>query len=154
VIALAALVAVNVMLVGGSFLLGTLTPAVLPALPEAPAKVVAGIEMPAVPLTDAPQTKAPQADVPPTAAPVGAATAPGDYLVAVGLFSSPERADQLVDELSQAGLPAMQRPFRLRRGEVQQIVLGPVLSRADAVADRRRLQALGGYDDSRVFSSQ
>jgi cell division septation protein DedD len=74
----------------------------------------------------------------------------GDYLVAVGLFASAERADALVDQLTQAGLPAMQRPFRLRQREVQQIVLGPFFSRAEATADLRRLQALGGYDDARV----
>ncbi len=55
--------------------------------------------------------------------------------------------------LTQAGLPAMQRPFQLRRQQVQQIVLGPFFSRADAVADLRRLQALGGYDDARVIDS-
>ena len=75
----------------------------------------------------------------------------GDYLVSVGLFSSPVRADQLVEELTQAGLPAMQRPFRLRQRDVQQIVLGPFFSRVDAVADLRRLQARGGYDDATVI---
>ena len=45
----------------------------------------------------------------------------------------------------------MQRPFRLRQRDVQQIVLGPFFSRADAVADLRRLQALGGYDDASVI---
>ena len=74
-----------------------------------------------------------------------------EYLVAVGLFASRERADQLVDALTQAGLPAMQRPLQLRQREMQQIVLGPFFSRSDAVADLRRLQALGGYDDARVI---
>ncbi len=67
--------------------------------------------------------------------PTAAVVPAGGYLVSVGLFSSRVRADQLVDELTQAGLPAMQRPFRLRQRDVQQIVLGPFFSRADAVAD-------------------
>ena len=69
------------------------------------------------------------------------------------MFASRDRADQLVDTLTQAGLPAMQRPFQLRRQQVQQVVLGPFFSRAHAVADLRRLQALGGYDDAKVIDS-
>jgi len=97
--------------------------------------------------------------MPTTIAPVSdapvkfAVAAAGGYLVSVGLFSSPVRADQLVEELTQTGLPAMQRPFRLRQRDVQQIVLGPFFSRADAVADLRRLQALEGYDDASVISA-
>ncbi len=136
-------VALNVALVGASLLPVMLTPPALPALPEAPARVVPGIALPEAPLTDAPASVA--------AAPSVAES--GDYLVVVGLFASRDRADQLVDTLTQAGLPAMQRSFQLRRQQVQQIVLGPFFSRADAVADLRRLQALGGYDDARVIDS-
>ena len=78
----------------------------------------------------------------------------GEYLVAVGLFSSRDRADQVVEALTQAGLPAMERPFQLRVREVQQIVIGPFFSRSDAVAALRRLQALGGYDDARVIDTR
>lgn len=74
----------------------------------------------------------------------------GEYLVAVGLFSDRQRADQLVDALSRAGLPAMQRAFELRRERVEQIVLGPYVSRADADSDLRRLRQLGAHDDARV----
>jgi type II secretory pathway predicted ATPase ExeA/cell division septation protein DedD len=111
---------------------------------------------------EAPVVEALPAGVPATAAPVIAmppidaavvAPAADEFLVAVGLFSSRERADQLVDMLSQADLPALQRPFQLRRQEVQQIVLGPYFSRADAAADLRRLQALGGYADASVIDS-
>ena len=45
----------------------------------------------------------------------------------------------------------MQRSFQLRRQQVQQIVLGPFFSRADAIADLRRLQAMGGYKDASVI---
>jgi type II secretory pathway predicted ATPase ExeA/cell division protein FtsN len=106
-----------------------------------------------------PASSQPEAPVPPApvtaslpAASVGAAVAPtGEYLVVVGLFARQERADQLVDTLTQAGLPAMQRPFQLRNQTVQQLVLGPFFSRADAVSDLARLKALGGYDDALVI---
>ena len=55
--------------------------------------------------------------------------------------------------LTEAGLPAMQRAQQFRQRPTQQIVLGPFFSRADAVADLRRLQALGGYDDARVVTN-
>jgi cell division septation protein DedD len=76
-----------------------------------------------------------------------------EYLVSVGLFASRERADQLVDALTQAGLPALQRSVQLRGKEVQQIALGPYFSRTDAVTDLRRLLDLGGYDDAQVVDS-
>jgi cell division septation protein DedD len=141
--ALALLVALNAALVAASLLPVMLTPLELPALPEAPAPAVRGLALPEAQLTVAPASFA--------AAPSVADS--GDYLVVVGLFASRDRADQLVDTLTQAGLPAMQRPFELRRQHVQQIVLGPFFSRADAVADLRRLQALGGYDDAKVIDS-
>ena len=77
----------------------------------------------------------------------------GDYFVAVGFIARPEHADQLVQELTQAGLPAVQRPFQLRSQRVQQVVLGPFVNRSDAVADLQRLRQLGGYDDANVFAT-
>lgn len=143
-IALAVFVAVNVTVVGASLLPGMLSsrPA-LPALPEAPALVVPAVALPEPPLPDAPASVAAARSVADDA----------DYLIGVGLFASRDRADQLVDALTQAGLPAMQRGFQLRRRHVQQIVLGPYFSRADALADLRRLHELGGYDDANVIAS-
>jgi len=163
-IAVGVLVAVLVTLVGVAVLRSNQTPPVRPVGPEAPAKAVAanaGAPAEAPPTAAAPTSEAPPTTVtmPTTIAPVSdapvksAVAAAGGYLVSVGLFSSPVRADQLVEELTQTGLPAMQRPFRLRQRDVQQIVLGPFFSRADAVADLRRLQALGGYDDASVISA-
>lgn len=145
-IALAVIVALGATMVGASLLSGTLTSPALPALPEAPALAVPGIALPEAPLTVAPVAPASLAAAP-------SAAVSGEYLVAVGLFASRDRADQLVDALTQAGLPAMQRPFQFRRQQVQQIVLGPFFSRSDAVADLRRLQALGGYDDATVIDA-
>jgi type II secretory pathway predicted ATPase ExeA/cell division septation protein DedD len=141
-ITLGVLVAVNVALVGASFLPDLVAPVTLPAPPTAPAVVMPGSALPEAPLTTAV-----------SAAPVPAVADSGDYLVAVGLFASRDRADELVETLTQAGLPAMQRGFQLRRQHVQQIVLGPYFSRDDAAADLRRLQQLGGYGDATVIDS-
>ncbi len=136
-IAVVALMTVVAALAGASLLAGTETAPVLPTFPEAP-------------VAETPATAAPVTEVPVTSDSVAVSA---NYLVAVGLFASPARADQLVDTLTQAGLPAMQRPFQMRRQEVQQIVLGPFFSRADADADLQRLKALGGYDDATVVDS-
>lgn len=147
-IALAAFVAVNLGIVGASQLLSTQTPGTLPA---SPATVVPGIALPDAPLAEAPLTGAPLTEAPMPEASVAASVVSGDYLVSVGLFAVRERADQLVDALTQAGLSAMQRPTRLRQQDVQQVVLGPFFNRSDAAAELRRLKALGDYDDARVI---
>lgn len=147
-IALAVFVALNA-LVAGALLLSNQSPTELPAVAEAPVQAAPSIAPPKAPVTEAPVTEAPPAEVP-LATPVAVS---GDYLVAVGLFASRERAAQLVGALTQSGLPARQRPYQLRRQEVQQIVLGPFVNRDNAVADLRRLQALGGYDDARIIDS-
>ncbi len=154
-LAFGVLALLNVGLAGASILSNRLTAPALPALPEAPAPALPGIAR-----TDAPAPEAPTPDAP-TPDPVADANASvasassaiaDEYLVVVGLFASSERADQLLDTLTQAGLPAMQRPFQLRRRQVQQIVLGPFFSRADAVRDLQRLQELGGFGDATVIA--
>jgi cell division septation protein DedD len=67
------------------------------------------------------------------------------------LFSSRERTDELVQSLTNAGLPAIARPFHLGQRDVQQIVLGPFDSRGAAASDLQRLKALGGYNDARII---
>lgn len=152
-IAIGALVILNVGIAGVSLLLETQTPA---PPQKAPAQVTS--ELPPAPAAEPPVAVVPATE--PVAAAVAAASvgtpaspeASGDYLVAVGLFADRDRADALVDRLTKAGLPAMQRPSRLGRRDVQQIVLGPFLSRGEAAADLQRLRALGGYDDARVLA--
>jgi cell division septation protein DedD len=149
-------VAINMVFMGANFLWASQTPAEAAAPLEAPMSAAPEVAQPeptaAVPVAEVPPAEAPATETPLTA-PAASAAVAGEYFVAVGLFASAERADQLVEDLTQAGLPAMQRPFRLRRQDVQQIVLGPFFSRADAVSDLRRLQALGGYDDASVISN-
>jgi general secretion pathway protein A len=106
----------------------------LPALPAQPALAVPGVASPAMPPLEMP--------------PDGVT---GDYLVAVGIFGSRERADRLVESLTEAGLRASHRPIQLRTQRVRQVVLGPYVTRADAVADLRRLRQLGGFDDANVI---
>jgi len=77
-----------------------------------------------------------------------------EYFVAVGIFADPARADRLVELLTRAGMPAMQRSVQRRQSSVQQIVLGPFFSQAEAAADLKRLQALGGYNDARVVDGR
>ena len=138
-VALAVFVLVNAGVVGASVLSATLAAPVLPALPSAPAFALPGLALPEAPPSDATASVS--------------TSSVNEYLVSVGLFASRERADQLVDALTQAGLPALQRAVQLRGQEVQQIALGPYFSKTDAVADLRRLLDLGGYDDAQVVDS-
>ena len=127
---LAAFLLVNAGIEGASLAGDLLAPTPPPVVPPAPAVMVSAIapvDLPSV--SDA-----------------------GEYLVAVGVFAGRDRADQIVDALTQAGLPAMQRSVQLRRQEAQQIVIGPFFSRSDADAGLRKLQAIGGYDDANVIS--
>lgn len=126
-------------------------PAALPALPATPAFVAPGLRAVAVPPVEAPAPSA-ETPAPPAETPAQAAAA-GDYLVAVGLFANLDRADWLVQELTEADLPAIQRPFQFRGREVLQVVLGPFASRSDAVAALRRLRQLGAYDDANVLNT-
>jgi type II secretory pathway predicted ATPase ExeA/cell division septation protein DedD len=142
-IAAALFVCVNGAWLGASRLVGALSAPAMPAAPAAPEKALLSLALPQAPAVASAEE--------PSAA--GAQAASTDYLVAVGLFASSAHADQLVDTLTQAGLPAMQRSLQFREKEVQQIVLGPFFSRADAMADLRRLQALGGYNDASVVES-
>jgi cell division septation protein DedD len=156
-IAAAVFAAINVGIAGASLLGDGLTAPVLPPLPAPPALEAPGLALIEVPSAEPAVSVA--ASVPAVSAPVDAAAAASapvseEYLVSVGLFASRERADQLLDVLAQAGLPAMVRPIQLRRQQVQQIALGPYFSRTDAIEDLRRLKALGGYDDASVIGSR
>ena len=144
-IAVGVLVGFYVVMIGGSVLVGWVTAPALPALPA--------VSAPAEPGVAPPESLVPLVDAPAMASTVQPPAEAGEYLVAVGLFVTSRRADQLVDALTAAGLPAMQRELQLRDRVMQQIVLGPYLRRSDAVADLQRLQALGGYDDARVVAA-
>ena len=110
-IAVAAFVILNVVIAGASVVLDALTPPVLPETPEAPALAVPGIAPPEAPPAIAPVVSdAVRSD----SVAARSTTDSGEYLVAVGLFASRDRADQVVEALTQAGLPAMERPFQLR----------------------------------------
>ena len=141
------LLAANLVMAGASLLSSALTPTAVPSVPEAPA-----VAAPSVAVVEASQADVAAASTPTPSEAPAVATGAGDFVVAVGMFASTERADKLVDALTQAGLPAMQRPVQLRRQQVQQIVLGPFFSRLEAAAGLQRLQALGGYDDARVIT--
>jgi type II secretory pathway predicted ATPase ExeA len=159
-LAAGALVAINLLIAGATTVLAGLAPASPSPVPDEPAATV--MAAPAAvgfsSAADAPMEEPPA--VAPAAQPdqltvldaAPAAAVSEDFLVAVGLFADRSRADQLVDTLTEAGLPAMQRPFQMRRGEVQQVVLGPFFSRDDAMADLQKLKALGGYADASIVA--
>ena len=154
-IAAAVFAAINLGMAGASLLGDALTAPVLPSLPTPPALAMPGIAVMEEPSAEPPVSVAASVPVAAASVPVAAAIAVSEeYLVSVGLFASRERAEQLLDVLAQAGLPAMVRPIQLRRQQVQQIALGPYFSRTDAIEDLRRLQALGGYDDANVIDSR
>jgi type II secretory pathway predicted ATPase ExeA len=141
-IAFAVFLGANLVLIGASLLPGVLPLGELPAGPAAPAPTLpAALEL----------AQAPAADAPIAAA--ASAVQSADYFVAVGVFADQNRADRLVDTLTHAGMPAMQRQVARRGQQLQQIVLGPFFSRADALADLRRLQQLGGYADAAVINA-
>ena len=141
------LLAANLVMAGASLLSSALTPTALPSVTEA-----AAVATPGVTVVEAAQADVAGASTPTPSKAPAVDTGAGEFLVGVGMFASAERADRLVEALTQAGLPAMQRPVQLRRQQVQQIVLGPFLSRLEAAAGLQRLQALGGYDDARIVS--
>ena len=148
-IAIAVVIAVNLALVGISFFPGFRDTTVAPPLTDLPA-TAHGISPLAAPVGESRPSGETSIAIP--VADAAPAAEAGDFLIAVGLFASAERADELVESLTQAGLPAMQRPFQMNRGEVQQVVLGPFFSRAEAAADLRRLQELGGFADARIVA--
>jgi cell division septation protein DedD len=133
-------VAITAVASGASLLSATRTAVVMPAVPAAPTAPLPGLVLPNAPTPDG--------SVPDPALP---AVEEMNYFVAVGLFASRDRSDELVAALAGMGLPAMQRAVDFHRRPVQQIVLGPYYSRSDALADLRRLQQLGGYDDASVI---
>ncbi len=157
-IAFAAFVSVNIALAAGSYLLNAQTeeaalPARAAAVDVAPA-VVRDLEP--SPPAPAPAAETPAAPrtvsvAPVTQAPPAIAAAEGNFFVAVGVFSTQQRSDDLVASLTTAGLPAMQRPHQFGQRQLQQVVLGPFSSRAGAAVDLQRLKALGGYNDARII---
>jgi cell division septation protein DedD len=85
-----------------------------------------------------------------TSAPEPAAR-PDGYLVAVGLFSTAERADGLVQYLAHSGFSVVQRPYQLGNRIVRQVLIGPFVDRTGALAGLERLRQLGGHDDAHVI---
>ena len=128
-IAAGVLVATGLVMLVAPLLSGSRTPPTLPPPPPAPERVSARIDVPQPPSVNA-----------------GSA----QFLVNVGVFAR-EPAEDLIDTLGDAGLPAVLR--RIRQTEMRQIVLGPFATRGAAIMALRRLQGLGGFADAAVFDS-
>jgi cell division septation protein DedD len=151
-IAAGILAAVNLTIAGASSVFSSVAPEAvsLPEVAAAPEPLLATLAVPAIPelQPEPPAVPTPQA---PDAAAAPAARA-GTFHVAVGLFSTEERAARLVAELSGAGLPAFHRPVKMSSERVLlQVLLGPYEARSGAQADLRRLNRLLGIDDAAVI---
>lgn len=143
-VAAVCLVALNVVAVGASYLPNALAnlmgPPALPALPSTPTLAVPAPLVPATPSLETPEP---------------AVAASGEYLIAVALFTTPERGDRLVEELTQAGFRAYRRPLQLRSQRVlQQVVIGPFPTRVDALGQLERVHRIGGYEDAKVVDPE
>jgi type II secretory pathway predicted ATPase ExeA/cell division septation protein DedD len=81
------------------------------------------------------------------------AVAPQSFYVAVGVFTAAERAAALHQELARDGFRVSVQPYQLGRRAAQQVLLGPYADRGRALAELRRLQRRGGYDDAHVIEA-
>ena len=77
----------------------------------------------------------------------------GSHLIQIALFSTPLRANNLVDTLTAAGFPAAHAQVRLGGGIRYQVTAGPYKTAEQAQADLKRLRATGGFDDARVVET-
>ncbi len=97
----------------------------------------------------------PEEAVVPTAAP--AAAADGTYTILVASFANPERAQRLVEELTNAGYRAqvVEHDWGPPRGRLQQVNVGGYVSSSDAQRDLQQIRELpGGYRDARVIERE
>lgn len=85
----------------------------------------------------------------------GAAPAAGeDYLIQVASFTSRERAQRLVAELTSAGYRAreVERDFGPPRGRLLQVIVGGYSSALEVERDLRRIRELPEYGDARLIA--
>jgi cell division septation protein DedD len=162
IVAAACFMAFNVALFGASHLSNRLVammtePELVPAPPAAPTLPIPELSLP-VPAASGATTPAAastpaspsSSEIPRPAAAPPAPLSVGDHFVAVGLFASRERSDRLVQNLTVAGFPAQQRPYPFRQRIVQQVLLGPFVTRREATTSLARLREIGGFDDANV----
>jgi general secretion pathway protein A len=93
------------------------------------------------------------------AAPASAATAAqeGNYTIVVASFTNAERAQRLVDELTNAGYRAnvVEHDWGPPRGRLLQVNVGGYASAIDAQRDLQQIRELpGGYRDARVIERE
>jgi cell division septation protein DedD len=77
------------------------------------------------------------------------------YTIVVASFTSPERAERAVEELTNAGYRAraVERDWRPPRGRLVQVNVGDYPSVSDAQRDLEQIRELpGGYRDARIVN--
>jgi cell division septation protein DedD len=88
-----------------------------------------------------------------TGSPAAATTEDGAYSIVVASFTSATRAQQLVDELTNAGYRAhaVERDWGPPRGRLVQVNVGGYTSATDVARDLQQIRELpGGYQDARI----
>jgi cell division septation protein DedD len=130
--------------------------------PAAPAPMVApgaqrpleaalsAAEVPAQPAASAAAERPAQPAAPAASVNASVPDASMPYIIQVALFASVQRADRLIDELTQAGFRAYHGELVLGTAHLQQVLVGPYATRAEAEADRDRIRLIPGYQDARV----
>ena len=119
----------------------------MPQLPDPPHIVLA----PWRPSVEPAEPEALQSDG--TGSPSGTAAADGAYTIVVASFTSATRAQQLVDELTNAGYRAhaVERDWGPPRGRLVQVNVGGYTSATDVARDLQQIRELpGGYQDARI----
>jgi general secretion pathway protein A len=147
VVAILALVALNAVVAGASYVPARLTPhlesADLPPAPAAPRLRLTPLRLPAGPEPESTDS---------TIAPPPLSADDAQYSVAVGAFSTTRRADLLLATLTEGGFHAFRVVLPNRGGVLHQVMVGPFAAESAAANELKRLQATGGYDDARVMS--
>ena len=130
--------------------------------PAAPAPMVApgaqrpleaapsAAEVPAQPAASAAAERPVQPAAPAASINASVSDASTPFIIQVALFASVQRANRLIDELTQAGFRAYHGELVLGTAHLQQVLVGPYATRAEAELDRDRIRLIPGYQDARV----
>ena len=155
-IAAATIMALNVFVAAASYvparLNGLLQAGALPPVPTAPVAHLQSVTVPSAPVEE-PGAAQPSA-VTLASGEHGSAAATGDFVVAVGAFTSTGRADRLIGWLAEAGFQAFRRRALAGEQTLQQVLLGPFESREEAERVLGQLRAGGDYADARIMANR
>jgi type II secretory pathway predicted ATPase ExeA len=147
VIATVAFLGLNVIVAAAAYvpqrLTGLLDAGALPPVPDAPRIAAVPIPVPAGPTEPQPE---------PVAVPAAAGTAVAtEFIIAAGAFRSTARAEQVREDLLQAGFQAYTRPAANGARSLHRVLVGPFQSRESAQKELERLRSGGDFVDAVVM---